>query len=129
MVDLSRIVSMLERKRQELLQQLDAVDNAIAALGGAPAGDVVAETVEDQPTAEAPASTSRPLVPTRVKPKRVLGEAHKEALATGRRKAREAREAAAGRAREMPDDSFVPAIAAPRAHQPPRLVKKPRERP
>jgi hypothetical protein len=129
MVDLSRIVSMLELKRQELIEQLDAVDKAIAALRSTPAGDIVAEIVEDQQAAEVSANTSPPLVPTRVKPKRVLGEAHKQALTIGRRKAREAREAAAGLAREMPDDSFVPAIAAPRANQPPRLVKKPRDRP
>jgi hypothetical protein len=129
MADLSRIVSMLERKRQELLQQLDAVDNALAALRSAPAGDIVAESVEEPQTAEAPATTSPPLVPTRVKPKRVLGEAHKQALAIGRRKARAAREAASGLAREMPDDSFVPALASQSANQPPRLVKKPRDRP
>jgi hypothetical protein len=125
MVDLSRIVSMLELKRQELIEQLDAVDKAIAALRSTPAGDIVAEIVEDQQAAEVSANTSPPLVPTRVKPKRVLGEAHKQALTIGRRKAREAREAAAGLAREILDDSFVPALAAHSANQPPRLVKKP----
>ena len=45
MADLSRIVSMLHLKRQELLQQLAAVDQAIALLRSAPAGDVVEETI------------------------------------------------------------------------------------
>ena len=45
----------------------------------------------------------------------------------GRRKARQAKDAAAGHAREMPDDSFVPALAARGADQLPRLVKKPRK--
>ena len=129
MADLSGIVSTLELKRQELLQQLDAVDQAIAALRGASAVGVVAETVTAPPTAEGPATAIPPLVPTRVKARRVLGEAHKQALTMGRRKARQAKDAAAGHARELPDDSFVPAVAARSANQLPRLVKTPRNRP
>jgi len=126
MVDLNRIVSTLELKRQELLQALAAVDKAIAALRGASAGDTVVEDVDDRPPAEVSASASPPLMPTRVKARRVLGEAHKQALTMGRRKARQAKDAAAGHAREMPDASFVPALAARSTDQLPRLVKKPR---
>jgi hypothetical protein len=124
MVDLSGIVSTLELKRQELLQELDAVDQAIAALRSAPARDVRVENAENRQPAAAPAE---PLIPTRVRARRVLGEAHKQALTMGRRKARQAKDAAAGHAREMPDDSFVPALAARGTDQLPRLVKKPRK--
>ncbi len=109
MVDLNRIVATLQATRDELTQQRDAIDKAIAALT----------------TAVARSETPQPLAPTRLKPKRVLGDAHKEALAKGRRRAREVREAAAGRAREMPDDSFVPALGPGGGAQPPRLIKKP----
>ena len=129
MADLSRIVSMLSLKRQELLQQLAAVDQAMALLRGAPAGDMVEETIGDHRPAEVSSAASPPLVPTRVKAKRVLGEAHKQALTIGRRKARQAKDAAAGHAREMPDASFVPALATPRVDALPRLVKTPRNRP
>ena len=129
MADLSRIVGMLDLKRQELLQQLAAVDQAIALLRSAPAGDVVEELIEDHLSAESPSITSPPLVPTRVKAKRVLGEGHKQALTIGRRKARQAKDAAAGHAREMLDASFVPALATRRVDALPRLVKTPRNRP
>ncbi len=64
--------------------------------------------------------------PTRVRPRRVLSDAHKHALTAGKRKAREAQDAAKGLAREMPADSFVPAIGTRRGDpQTPRLVKRP----
>ena len=125
MADLSGIVSALELKRQELLHELDAVDQAIAALRSAPARDVRVENVESRQPPAAPASTDEPLIPTRVRARRVLGDAHKQALTMGRRKARQAKDAAAGHARELPDESFVPALAA-RTDQLPRLVKKPK---
>jgi hypothetical protein len=128
-VDLSRIISMLEVKRIELLRQLDAIDHAIAALRSAPAGDIIAEGSEDPQPAEVPNMPDPPLEPVRVKAKRVLGEAHKQALTMGRRKARQKQDAAAGHAREMPDDTFVPALAARGAEQLPRLVKKSRHPP
>jgi hypothetical protein len=108
MVDLNRIVATLQATRDELTQQLDAIDKAIAALA----------------TAAARSGTPQPLAATRLKPKRVLADAHKEALAKGRRRAHAVREAAAGRAREMPDDSFVPALAPASGARPPRLIKK-----
>ncbi len=126
MVDLSGIVSALELKRQELLHELDAVDQAIAALRGAQARDTQVENVENRQPASPPAGTGESPVPTRVKARRVLGEAHKQALTMGRRQARQAKDAAAGHAREMPDASFVPALAARGTDPLPRLVKKPR---
>jgi hypothetical protein len=124
MVELSGIVSTLRATRRELASQLDSIDKAIAALTSAPpstdVAGVAAATVAAQPDAPLP------LVATRLKPKRVLADAHKEALAKGRRRAREVREAAAGRAREMPDDSFVPALAPASGTEPPRLIKKQR---
>jgi hypothetical protein len=127
MVDLNRIVGTLQATRRELTQQLDAIDKAIAALVSAapsaePAGvpaDIPAD-VSGAGQTDAPS----PLEPMRLKPKRVLNDAHKEALARGRRRAREVKEAAAGRARELPDDSFVPALASASGAQPPRLIKK-----
>ena len=65
------------------------------------------------------------VLPRRVTPRRVLSDAHKHALIVGKRKAREATDAAKGLAREMPGDSFVPAIGTRGDRQPPRLVKRP----
>ena len=64
-------------------------------------------------------------VPVRVKPRRVLSESHKQKLSAGRRRAREVKDAASGLAREMPGDSFVPAIGKRGDRQPPRLIKRP----
>ena len=121
-VDLDRIVSLLEEQRRILLEQLSAVDKAIAALLRAPSSEV--DHADEQPqTPEAP-DTAAPIVPRVVKPKRVLGESHRQALREGRRKARRARDAAAGLARETPDESFVPALGARGESRPPRLVRK-----
>ena len=128
MVELSRIVSTLKATRRDLAAQLDAIDKAIAALAGAPPSTEAAGVAEAAASAHttdaAPADTPEPLAPTRLKSKRVLADAHKEALAKGRRRAHEVREAAAGRARELPDASFVPALAPVSGTQPPRLIKK-----
>lgn len=122
MVKLKRIISMLEAQRRELLDQLDAIDRAILALNGAGSGVADTRPAEPDVPAEAAASAA---VPTRVKPRRVLSDSHKQALVLGSRKAREARDAAKGLAREMPADSFVPAIGTRGDRQPPRLVKRP----
>jgi hypothetical protein len=115
MADLDRRISTLQEARQELLKQLDAIDKAIAALSGAQPAHVD-DTIGEET-----------VIPTRVRPKRVLGESHKEALAIGRRKARHAKDAAAGLAREMPDDSFAPAIGPTGGNQSPRLIKRRRD--
>src|SRR5438093_647935 len=107
MVTLNRILDLLGEQRRELLDQLEAVDKAIAALSGA--GPAAAETPWIAPDAEAPHAV-KPVVPTRLTPRRVLTDAHKHAISAGKRKARDASDAAKGLAREMPDEAFVPAI-------------------
>ena len=120
MVDLDSSAKMLHAKREELLDQLDVIDKALAAL--ARAGITGANTRELQTEAAAEEATS-PVVPTRVKPQRVLSDEHRQALIEGGRKARHSRDAAAGRAREMPDPS--PGLArASEATGLPRLVKR-----
>ena len=104
MADLKQIVQMLEGQRRELVDQLAAVDKAIAALNGtAAAGGDARPAQPDIPT-EAPPATQ---LARRVKEKRVLSDAHKQALIAGRRKTREAHDVAKGLAREMPDEGFV----------------------
>ena len=116
------IVRMLEGQRRELVDQLAAVDKAIAALNGtAPAGGDARPAQPDIPTEDPPATE----LPRRVQQRRVLSDAHKQAMITGRRKAREAHEVAKGLAREMPDEGFVPAIGVRGDRQVPRLIKKP----
>ena len=95
----------LEAQRRQLLDQLAAVDAAIASLTSEPAPDA--------------------LVARRVKAKRVLSDAHKQALIVSKRRAREIQEADKGLAREKHDDSFVPAIRKGGDRQQPRLVKRP----
>jgi hypothetical protein len=106
MATLEKIRHDLEEQRRALLAQLAAVESAIAALAG----------VEAQPDV---------VVPTRVKPKRELSDAHKQKLVASSRRAREVKDAAKGLAREQHDDSFVPAIGRRGDRQPPRLVKRP----
>ena len=122
MVEMNRIQSILEEKRLELADQLDAVNRAIAALNSA--GTPVAETRPADP--DVPAEHTASAVLSRpVKPRRVLSDAHKEAVSAGKRRARAAKDVAKGLAREMPDDSFVPAIRTRGDSKPPRLVKRP----
>ncbi len=65
------------------------------------------------------------VVPTRVAPRRVQTDSHKHAVSMGKRNARHAKDAAKGLARELPGDSFVPAIGTREDRQLPRLVKQP----
>jgi hypothetical protein len=119
-VDLNDTASLLRAKREALLDQLDAVDRALAAVTAA--GIIVANAKELH-TATPGAEASSPVVPTRVKPRRVLSDEHRHALTEGRRKARHARDAAAGRAREAPDPA--PGLApGSTATDLPRLVKR-----
>ena len=122
MARLKQIVHMLEAQRRELLDQLDAIDRAIAALGIAGTADAEARQASSVVPAEDTAGT---VLPRQVKARRILTDAHKQALVAGRRRAREAHDVAKGRAREMPGDSFVPAIGTRGDRQPPRLVKRP----
>jgi len=127
MATLTRIIGMLQEQRRELLDQLGAIDRAIAELHGAGAAAADPRRVEPEvPCEEVPADmTPGAVVPRRVKPRRVLSDSHKQTLVLSTRKAREARDAAKGLAREMPGDSFVPAIGTRGDRQPPRLVKRP----
>lgn len=122
MVDTNQIRSLLEEKRRELADQLDAVDRAITALNRAGTPVVEPRPPEPDVPAEQTASTGRTKP---VKPRRVLSEAHKDAVSAGKRRARAARDAAKGLVREMPDDSFVPAIKTRGESPTPRLVKRP----
>jgi hypothetical protein len=124
MVNLRSTVAILQAQRRELIEQLDAVDRAIAALTSA----ADATETDEGKTAKAVNEAPGDLVARTVKPKRVLSEAHKQAIIAGRRKGRAAKEVAAGRAREMPEEGFVPAIAAGTGSDAPRLVKRQQER-
>ena len=124
MVEMNRIRGLLEEKRQELADQLDAIDKAIAALnsGGTPGAATETQPADPAVSAELTVSAA---VPRSVKPRRVLSDAHKEAISAGKRRARATKDAAKGLAREVPDDSFVPAIRTRGNSQSPRLVKPP----
>ena len=113
MIRLDRIRRDLEEQRRELLDQLAAVDTAIAALTSAPGFDATVEQADGV------------VLPRRVKAKRVLSDSHKQALVVSKRRAREIQEAAKGLAREKHPDSFVPAIGTRGDRQAPRLVKRP----
>ena len=124
MVDLDGRMSRLKAQRQGLLNQLAALDQAIAGLAGTPSADVDHRKDAARETVERVASPRSRVIPTRIKANRTLSESHQQALTAGRRKAREAKDVAAGLAREMPDESFVPALAPRSGSQPPRLVKR-----
>ena len=121
MIDLNDAVSLLQEKRKELADELDAVDKALAALrsvGGsgsaAPGGNPPA-SLETAPSV---------VLPTKLKPPRTLSDEHKHALKEGRRKARHSKDAAAGFAREITDPSPGLASGSRSSGQSPRLVKR-----
>ena len=113
-IDLDSSLRMLHAKRTELLNQVDAIDTALAAL--ATAGITVVHAPEPQP--EAADDVTSPVVPTRIKARRVLSDEHRQALLDGRRLARHRRAVDEGRAREL----LAPLPAPSQAH--PRLVKR-----
>ena len=121
MVDLKDAVSLLRAKRQELIDQLDAVDKALSVLSGVADPGTVAPEANPQETSE---RTPNTVLPTRLNPRRTLSDDHKHALKEGRRKARHSKDAAAGLAREMTDPSPGLASASHARSQPPRLVKR-----
>jgi hypothetical protein len=115
-------LGLLAERRGRLLDQLAVVDKEMAALSGA--GTPVPETRPAEP--EAPVAPNASIaLPQRVKPRRVMSDSHREAVAVGKRRAQIARDVADGLVREMPGDSFVPAIRTRGDNQPPRLVKRP----
>ncbi len=95
-------VNLLRARREELLDQLKAVDAALAALAG----------------------SSGAVLPTRLKAAKTLSDGHKHALNEGRRKARHAKDAAAGFARELQELSPRPTTASGNVGRQPRLVKR-----
>jgi hypothetical protein len=119
MAELTRIVELLQQQRRTLLEQLEAVDRAIAALDGAGTPEAPSG---DEPRAE---GTPGDVVATQIKARRTQTDSHRHAVALGKRKARHARDAAKGLVREVHDDSFVPAIKARGDREAPRLVKRP----
>jgi hypothetical protein len=120
--DVNRMRRMLEAQRLALLEQLAA--NAIAIAGLDSASTHVPETRPAEP--EVPAEhTASAVLSRRVKPRRVLSDAHREAVSVGKRRARAVKDAALGLAREPPSASFVPALRTRGDNQPPRLVKRP----
>jgi hypothetical protein len=123
MITTNDAVSRLQKKREDLLTQLAAVDQALARLGVL--GLKIALPEKSQETSDEAASA---VVPMKVKPAKMLSDDHKHALNEGRRKARHAKDAAAGVAREMPDP--VPGLAPSSVDgRRPRLVKRTRRSP
>ena len=121
MVNLSDAVKLLRAQRKELSDQLDAVDKALAALGE-PRG--VPRTGSEGNPEGAAGETVTEVLPTRLKPPRKLSDEHRHALKEGRRKARNSKEVAAGRAREMSDPRPGLASASRADDRHPRLVKQ-----
>jgi hypothetical protein len=118
-IDLDSSLMMLRAKRTELLNQVDAIDTALAALHTAGITAVNAQ----KPQPEAAGGVTSPVAPTRIKARRVLSDEHRQALLDGRRIARHRRAVEEGRARELLAPSPAPAQAAGL----PRLVKRQRE--
>jgi len=118
MLSLEKSIHALLAERARLLNHIDAVDQALAALRGT--------AVPAPPAAEV--ARALPAVPevTRLAPKRVLSDEHKRKLSDGRQRARHAKEVATGTAREPL--SGVPALAAAPTSETPRLVKRGRSR-
>jgi len=114
-VDLDSSLRALRAKRTELLNQVDAIDTALAAL--ATAGITVVNAAEP---ARSGNDVTSPVVPTRVKVRRVLSDEHRQALLDGRRMARHRRAVDEGRAREL----LAPSPASSQAAGLPRLVKR-----
>lgn len=120
MTDLNDAVTLLQAKRKELADQLDAVDKALAALksvdGARSAAPVVATPITSADTVPSA------VLPTKLKPRRTLSDEHKHALSEGRRKAHHSKAAAKGLAREPIGEA--PALAPAGDGRQPRLVKR-----
>jgi hypothetical protein len=114
-IDLESSVRTLQARRTELMNQVDAIDTALAAL--AAAGITVLNAPERQ--TEALVDVTSPVVATRVKARRVLSDGHRQALLDGRRMAHHRRAVKEGRAREL----LIPSPASSEAELP-RLVKR-----
>ena len=123
MIDLNDAVTLLQAKRKELVDQLDAVDKALAALRSVDGAGSAAIPAAPAATPAPPAETAPSVVlPTKLKPRRTLSDEHKHALSEGRRKAHHSKAAAKGLAREPIDEA--PALAPTGDGRQPRLVKR-----
>jgi len=121
MVNLGDVVKLLRAQRNELSDQLDAVDKALAALSE-PFG--VPRTSSEENPQEAAEETVTEVLPTKLKPPRKLSDEHRHALREGRRKAHHSKEVVAGRAREMSDPRPGLASGSSSTDRHPRLVKQ-----
>jgi hypothetical protein len=121
MVNLCDVVRLLRAQRNELSDQLDAVDKALAALEE-PRG-VLRTGSEGNPQGAAEETVTE-VLPTRLTPPRKLSDEHRHALKEGRRKAHHSKEVVAGRAREMSDPRPGLALASGADDRRPRLVKQ-----
>jgi ABC-type hemin transport system substrate-binding protein len=92
MADLTDTIKLLERQRDELLDQVNAIIRAIAALKGT---DGSARRLEAPYARQAPLAAPRAPEKARKKRHFVLSEEHKKKLLEGQRRARETRMAAA----------------------------------
>ena len=106
---------------KELSDQLDAVDKALAALSEP---HRVPRTGSEGNPQRAAGETVTEVLPTRLKPPKQLSDEHRHALKEGRRRARNSKEVAAGRAREIPDPRPGLASASSADDRRPRLVKQ-----
>jgi hypothetical protein len=113
MADFSATIRTLEQQRRDLLEQVAAIDRAIAALNGSD------KPHRKLPVVAAGAPAAAPRRPAAKKRRFALSEEHKRKLVEGRKRAREAR--------------LVPAPAAEASSAPvaawtgdglPRLVKR-----
>jgi hypothetical protein len=122
MVNLSDAVRLLRAQRKELSDQLDAVDKALAALGE-PRDVARTGSSEGNPQGGS-GKTVTEILPTKLRPPRKLSDEHRHALKEGRRKARNSRDVAAGRARDVSDPRPGLASASSVDDRRPRLVKQ-----
>ena len=108
MVDhLNDAIKLLLEHRKGLVEQLGAIDTAIAALGG--------PERQPRPVVTPPPA---PAGPRRRKRVFALTEEHKRKLVEGRKRARQAREA-----KQTASQESAPLISAWKADGPPRLVR------
>lgn len=123
MADFSETIKTLEQQRQQMLDQVAAIDRAIAALRGIDRPGRAMSAATTAAATAAPAAAA-PAARAAAKPKRKrqfkLSEEHKRKLLEGQRRAREARLAGNGRANNNAP-AAVP--SAPASEPLPRLVK------
>ena len=130
MGEMTKIVELLQEQRRALVEQLKAVDKAIAALHAADAvddDDAGAVDDDDADATDEPGDLGAEETPAgarHVKARRTQTDTHKHAIAIGKRNARNARDASKGLMRDIQGDDFIPAINSRGDQNAPRLVKK-----